>query len=86
MQVDLESGLIVALHHHRAFGIHDRRTSETALNGLENQFWVNTGLLGQGKGLGNSLNVTGHNNLVCQLGGVSCADFAATDDGSAHRL
>ena len=86
VQVDLKAGLVVALDHHGGLGVHHGGTGQAALDGLEDQLGVHTGLLGQGQGLGHGLDVAGHHDLVGQLGGVARAHVAAQDHGSAHGL
>ena len=84
MQVNLEAGLVIALDHHGGLGVHDGRAGQTAADGLEHQLGVHARHLGQGQGLGQGLDVAGHDNLVGQLGGVARAHVAAAHHRGAH--
>ena len=87
MQVDLEAGLEVAVHHHRDLRIHDRRTGQTAADGREDLLRVDTGHGRERVRLGAGRDVAGDDDLVGQLHGVARAvDVAAVDHGRAHDL
>ena len=86
MQVDLETRLVVAGDHHGSLCVHDGRACQATLDGLEHQLGVHTGLLCQGQGLGQSLDVAGHDNLVGQLGGVAGTHLTAADRRSTHGI
>ena len=84
MQVYLEAGGVVTLYHHGALGVHNGGARKAAPDGLKHQLWVHAGHLGQGEGLGHGLDITGHYNLVCKLGGVARAHLATAHHRGAH--
>ena len=72
MQVDLETGLVVASNHHEAFDVQYRGPGEAALDGLKQQFGVYSSHLWRRKDFGYCLDVAGRCKPRCMYITKAC--------------
>ena len=84
VQLNTESGLEVAVHHHRSLGIHNGGSGQTAADRLIYALRVNACLYGEGQSLCDSRDIGSNDDLVRQLCYVAGAKLANIYNGSSH--
>ena len=64
VQLNSETGFEITIHHHRRLGVHDGGTSQTAADGLVDEFRISPGLGRKGEGFRNRCDIGCDNDLI----------------------
>src|SRR4051812_32617912 len=86
MKPDTEAGLKVPADRHGGFCVEDSTAGQTALDGVKNYLWIESGASCQDQRFAHSRDITGDHDLVRQLGDISGAYGARKEDTRTHRL
>ena len=86
VQGNAKAGLKITRQHHRSLGIENRASRESAFDGIEDDFGIESGLGGQRERFAHRRDIARHHDLIGELGHIAGSHGSGEGDAGAHVL